>query len=87
MDTSVYVETTALEGWSSKMATINEAAINSLDTFISKANELESSFEGVSASAFLNSTSSFINTAKEGHNKMINVRNFLIEVIDTMESE
>ena len=87
MDTSVYVDTAALEGWSSRMASINDAGISNLDTFISKANELESSFEGNSASAFLSSTNSFIQLAKGGHEKMSNVENFLIEVVNTMESE
>lgn len=87
MDTSVYVDTAALEGWSAKMATINEAAISDLSHFVSKANELDGSFEGNSASAFLSSTDSFINMAKSGHQKMSNVKNFLIEVVNTMESE
>ena len=87
MDTSVYVDTAALESWSAKMATINEAAISDLSNFINKANELDGSFEGTSASAFLSSTSGFINLAKNGHLKMSNVKNFLIEVANVMENE
>ena len=54
---------------------------------INKANELDGSFEGTSASAFLSSTSGFINLAKNGHLKMSNVKNFLIEVANVMENE
>lgn len=86
-DSSVYVDTLALTNWSSQMASINEAAVSDLETFIKQVKELDNSWAGNSATGFLNNTSKFINDAINSHNTMGDVENFLITVINTMESQ
>ncbi len=85
--TSVYVETDALAGWSSEMTTINESAISVLESFETKLQELDNYWMGNSATGFKNATTELMTTAKNCHTSMKNVSSFLNEVIITMENE
>lgn len=84
---SVFVDTSSLESWSTRMSTINKEAMGYLSDFTTLANSLSDSFEGTSAEAFLNSTNEFIKEARTRHAKMQNLDAFLIEVIQTMEKQ
>lgn len=87
VDTAVYVDTAALASWSSQMSSINTAAIDNLNTFMSTVSELEGSFAGNSATAFLNSMNNFLKSAIASHESMSDVETFLKTVIITMESQ
>lgn len=87
MDVSVYVETTALVGWSSKMEEINSSAVEVLNKFKSTVGDLNDSWAGNSASGFLNASDTLINKAIAYHDEMANVEQFLIKVVNTMEEQ
>lgn len=69
------------------MSKINTDASDTLDTFLSQVEQLDSSWAGNSATAFLNSSSDFISASKSCHNQMADVEMFLYQVIETMENE
>ena len=85
--TSVYVETDVLYGWSAEMNSINESAISVLESFVTTLEELDNYWLGESATGFKNATNSLMTTAKSYHNNMKNVSAFLNDVVITMESE
>ncbi len=86
-DTQVYVDTAALASWGERLATINEAAKEDVNNFMDLVNSLEDSWRGNSASGYLNKVTSFKNSAVSCHEKMMDVKAFLNEVIETMENE
>ena len=86
-NTTVYVDFSALSSWNSKMNEINSSAITTLDSFISTTEELKDYWCGRSATGFLNSTKKLIDKAKSYHNEMKDVEEFLIKVINTMDSQ
>lgn len=87
IDSSVYVDTSALESWGAKMSSINGAAMQHLTQFLSQVHQLEGSWAGSSATAFLNSSETFISNSKQCHENMSDVHQFLEEVIAVMEKE
>lgn len=84
-DASVYVDTSALEVWSSQMASINSQAVDVLNLFRSTVESLNDSWAGNSATGFLNSTGTLMNDAINSHNEMANVEKFLITVVETVD--
>ena len=86
-DTSVYVDFAALNSWKSQMNKINSSALDTLDSFISTMKDLKSSWCGNSAESFLSSSSNLIRKAKSYHNEMMNVENFLTNVIEIMDKQ
>lgn len=86
-DSSVYVDASALSSWSTQMSSINQQAIDDLKSFISLVDNLDSSWAGNSAEAFLRETNKFVESALVMHNKMIDVEKFLNEVIMTVEQQ
>ena len=87
LDVSVYVETTALVGWSGKMEEINSSAVEVLNKFKSTVNDLNDSWAGNSATGFLNASEALIAKTISYHNEMASVENFLIKVVNTMEEQ
>ena len=87
MDTSVYVDFAALNEWRVQMDKINGAALDTLDSFISSVEDLKGSWCGNSADSFLNSTKMMLNKAKNYHNDMRSVENFLATVVNTMDNQ
>ncbi len=87
MDTSVYIESSALEEWSTELTSVNGELMNNLKAFMETAKSLEKSWAGVSASSFLLQNASFIKKAEECHEKMSDVNSFLLTVVETMEKE
>ena len=69
------------------MKKINDAALDTLDSFTSTVEELKGSWCGNSAESFLNSSTKMLNQAKSYHNDMSNVENFLTKVVNTMENQ
>lgn len=84
LDTTVYVDTAALESWNSQMGNINAQAVDTLESFRSSVESLNDSWIGDSATGFLNATESLMDKAIGYHNEMANVENFLIKVINTV---
>lgn len=84
-DASVYVDTSALEGWSSQMANINSQAVDILNTFRSSVESIGDSWVGDSATGFLNANENLMNNAVKYHNEMANVEKFLITVVNTVD--
>ena len=87
VDVSVYVETTALVGWSSKMEEINSSAVEVLNKFKTTVGDLNDSWAGNSASGFLTASEALINKTIAYHDEMANVEQFLIKVVNTMEDQ
>ena len=85
--TSVYVETDALYGWSTEMNSINESAISVIESFVTTLKELDNYWLGESATGFRTATDALMTTAKSYHNNMKNVSVFLNDVVATMENE
>ena len=86
-DNSVYVDIASLNNWKIQMKKINDAALDTLDSFTSTVEELKGSWCGNSAESFLNSSMKMLNQAKSYHNDMSNVENFLKKVVNTMENQ
>lgn len=84
-DASVYVDTSALEGWSSQMANINSQAVDILNSFRSSVESIGDSWVGDSATGFLNANENLMNNAVKYHNEMANVEKFLITVVNTVD--
>ncbi len=84
-DASVYVDTSALEGWSSQMANINSQAVDILNSFRSSVESIGDSWIGDSATGFLNANENLMNNAVKYHNEMANVEKFLITVVNTVD--
>jgi uncharacterized protein YukE len=87
LDTSVYVDFSALNEWRNQMDNINSSAMDTLDSFMSTVEDLKDSWAGNSAESFLTSATGVINKAKGYHTEMGNTENFLITVIDTMDKQ
>lgn len=85
--TSVYVDTDALSGWSSELNSINETAISVLDSFVTTLKELDNYWIGNSADGFKEATDALLTKAKSCHSNMKNVSAFLVDVATTMENE
>lgn len=85
MDTSVYVDTSALQSWSSSMGKLNSSAIDILASFKETVNSLDDSWKGKSATGFFNSTERLMKQAVNCHNEMSSVEQFLIKVINTTD--
>lgn len=86
-DSSIYVDTVALEEWGTKMESINSAAEESLNQFLEQVKQLEGAWSGSSATAYQNNTDTLITKAKECHENMSDVHRFLDEVVAVMEKE
>lgn len=86
-DTAVYVETEALTGWSSNMSSINDAAVDILEEFVSSVEQLKEDWQGNSANGFETAMNNCLTAAKNKHNDMGQVEAFLIKVIDTMQKQ
>lgn len=86
-DTSVYVETEALTGWSTKMSEISSAAEEILDQFSKAVADLKDDWQGNSANGFEIATNSCLSAAKNKHNDMGQVESFLLKVVDTMQNQ
>ena len=86
-DNSVYADIASLNNWKIQMKKINDAALDTLDSFTSTVEELKCSWCGNSAESFLNSSTKMLNQAKSYHNDMSNVENFLTKVVNTMENQ
>lgn len=84
-DASVYVDTSALEGWSSQMANINSQAVDILNSFRSSVESIGDLWVGDSATGFLNANENLMNNAVKYHNEMANVEKFLITVVNTVD--
>lgn len=84
-DASVYVDTSALEEWSSQMANINSQAVDILNSFRSSVESIGDSWVGDSATGFLNANENLMNNAVKYHNEMANVEKFLITVVNTVD--
>lgn len=84
-DASVYVDTSALEGWSSQMANINSQAVDILNSFRTSVESIGDSWVGDSATGFLNANENLMNNAVKYHNEMANVEKFLITVVNTVD--
>ncbi len=87
IDTSVFVDTTALTGWSAQMSSLNEESIESLNSFMKNVNSLSNPWAGNSAESFMNFGADLLNKALSCHENMRQVDKFLITVIETMEKE
>ncbi len=87
LDTSVYVDFSALNEWRNEMDRINGDALSTLDSFESTIGELNNYWSGNSASGFLSSSKNLVNKARSYHNDMCNVEDFLIKVIETMDNQ
>ena len=86
-DPAVYVNVNELTAWGSKMRSINEEAINCLESFLSSVNSLEGSWEGDSFNAFIDDIDVFIKAAIATHHMMSDVESFLYSVVETMEKQ
>lgn len=86
-DTSVYVETEALTGWSAKMAEINTAAEDILEQFTKAVTDLKEDWQGNSANGFETAMNNCLISAKNKHSEMGQVEAFLLKVIDTMQKQ
>ena len=61
LDTSVYVDFSALNEWRNQMENINSSAMDTLDSFMSTVEDLKDSWVGNSAESFLTSATGVIN--------------------------
>lgn len=86
-DISVYVDIASLNNWKIQMKKINDAALDTLNSFTSTVEELKGSWCVNSAESFLNSSTKMLNQAKSYHNDMSNVEKFLTKVVNTMENQ
>lgn len=86
-DTSVFVETGALSGWSSRMSLLNEQSIESLNSFMRDVESLSEPWAGNSAESFMGFGTELLNNALSCHESMKQVDKFLLTVIETMEKE
>ena len=87
INTSVYVDFSALNEWKIEMEKINNSALDTLDSFMSTVEELKNSWCGNSAEGFLDSTGSMLKKAKSYHAEMKSVENFLTNVVNTMDKQ
>ncbi len=81
------VSITSMNNWSTKMNTLNEAADGLLDSINENLKELENYWSGDAENAAINATFALTSKAKEYHNNMTKVSNFLIETANTMSNQ
>ena len=84
---AVYVNTSELIAWGGKMRSINEQAVNTLNSFMNSVNGLEESLEGDSFTSFSDNIDIFIKSAIATHQMMSDVESFLYNVVETMEKQ
>lgn len=87
IDTSVYVDTSALTKWNTDLSSINDLAKTDLESFKKNVESLKDSWAGSSATSFLNSNEEFLQKAFSYHESMTDINSFLITVVETMEKE
>lgn len=85
--TSVYVDTDALQKWNAQMSKINEEAITTLGNYLTTVNQLENYMLGNVASGFINDTNEIMKKSKNCHEQMKDVEKFLLTVVNTMNNQ
>ncbi len=87
MDTSVYVDTEALQSWSSQLQSINSKSIDILDSFKTAVNDMNQVWEGNSAEGFYATVEELLGMSIEKHKEMQHVDRFLLNVVDVMNKQ
>lgn len=80
-----YIRESALLDWKSRMATLNTEAIQLLDDYQKKVNELEEYMRGNVAEGFTRDETAAINGNKAFHNNMKDLEKMLTIVIEQMK--
>lgn len=83
----VYVDTNAMSEWQSKMESINNNCISSIEEIESSIRSLNSSLQGSYADSYEESFSSFTKTVKQSHEAMSDFSGFLDSIVNVMNKQ
>ncbi len=83
----VYVDSSAMSEWKTKMEKINKDCISSIDEITSAINKLNDSFQGDYATQYEESFGKFTKQVKKSHESLRNVENFLDTIVSVMENQ
>ena len=81
-----YIDKSALVDWKSRMASINEEAINILNEYQNKVNELNDYMKGNVAEGFINDETNAVKENIAFHNNMKDLEKLIDIVIEKMSS-
>lgn len=84
---TVWVETDSLSGWKVEMATINESAVNIINSIVNELSSLSDSWKGSAAEGFETTMENALNTIVGCHNEMKDLEVFLSTVAETMGNQ
>lgn len=85
--TSVYVDTSTLKIWETKINKINDEALKNLSLYLNTVNKLQDYMAGNVISGFIKDTTNLINKVEKKHKNMNDVEKFLDEVVNTMNEQ
>lgn len=83
----VFVDLEILVGWKNEMETINDSAMQVLNTIKGIIADLENYYIGNSAKGFVNASNRVLDQGKKSHENMKEVSAFLISVANTMGNQ
>ncbi len=86
-DPYTYIEKDVLQAWGAKMTQLNNDAIDIMDSIQQEVKTLNEYWKGNAADGFTNVTNDLVADGKEYHNKMKNIENMLIEIVNTAENQ
>lgn len=86
-DGTVFVDINAMNTWKSNINDITSKSNSILSAMTSDVTSLNDSWEGGSATGFIESYTAFLKELTESHAKLANFGNLLEAVVQTMERE
>ena len=87
MGEKVYLVPATLEGWKSKMATINKEAEDVIRQYRNETNQIDNYLRGKFSSSYVEMVNSLMDEAESSHEAMKDIETILQNVVNKAESE
>jgi conjugal transfer/entry exclusion protein len=87
MGEKVYLVPATLEGWKSKMATINKEAEDVIRQYRNETNQIDNYLRGKFSSSYVEMVNSLMDEAESSHEAMKDIEVILQNVVNKAESE
>ena len=87
MDNGVYADLETLVAWKNEMETMNDSAVQVLDTLKGTIADLENYWVGNSAKGFTEASNKLLEHGKKCHASMSEVSSFLLNVANTLDKQ
>ena len=86
-DTDIYIVKSTLLGWKGKMATINEAAIKTVNSYRTEANAVDLYLKGNFSEDYISNANALMDEAIYSHEAMTDIEAVLQDVVNKADSE